>query len=161
MRSGPSRLSRTSVAKLQRVGFFIIISWIWMGFFHGFFYVQNPRTLRIRGGSESLFWCCTYKKDATVGVQNFRLGFVIRILWCLKGSRSWLWCCYPGKSTELLLDLYSPGFDPRPSRPAVVLLHGGCHTQTVWLFFDVSCIDLQQFYKFSVNTPDMTWYVHT
>lgn len=35
---------------------------------------------------------------------------------------------YSGKSTELLLDLYSPGFDPRPSRPAVVLLHGGYYT---------------------------------
>lgn len=32
---------------------------------------------------------------------------------------------YSGKQTELLLDLYSPGYDPRPARPAVVLLHGG------------------------------------
>lgn len=31
----------------------------------------------------------------------------------------------PGKFTQLFLDLYSPEPDPRPLRPAVVLLHGG------------------------------------
>lgn len=35
---------------------------------------------------------------------------------------------YTGKFTQLFLDLYSPEPDPRPLRPAVVLLHGGYFT---------------------------------
>ena len=157
MRSGPSRLSRTSVAKLQRLEFEDHFVDFWMVFFPWIFNVAKPpKKLRIRGGSESLFWWCTYDSMPPLGVLGC-FGFVmgIRILWCLKGQDHDFDAATQANQPNSCLTCTPLGLIPDPLDQQSSCCMVGVTLRLYDCFFDVSCIDLQQFYKFSVNTPDM------
>lgn len=78
------------------------------------------------GETETLrIWTCyqsILRPEAKADNSFYRLQFDIGLLGVEVQDLVHCW----GKDTELLLDLYSPGYDPRPTRPTVVLLHGGC-----------------------------------